>query len=504
MYNYFHETTHDKKTRYKKSKLIIIFSLLGLMALSTHSFAERPPFEEREPAENTEACNKIFISAAMIPSFGNNNNGMRELIQEGCYFLLSTIEVSYHEEISYNHSAGPISAVPDSIKIFMDNYMGTLLSNTPNDVRKSYTSAYWNIFDLLFAYADIKKERSFYHLLTYGSGEQQFSPWETLYLAGRFLSREDTVRKLMEKSRPHHSIHSLDFPKSPQLSLLMPFGLPLTLLDTLQLYLSIDYDNLKPEQQQELARNHHDGYNFKLKLELKIEDLQKSLDNLDKKLPNKAFINDHKAAHNYLITQLSRGAVKNKARIHKGAIQVLNTSNAGTQPPCKKAKTDGKEAGTSSSVFMYGVITMNMLREALSRGLNPNTLISGIDFDLGTLEKIADGQKPEVSSSLLEWAAMGNIEGASPEEAVDTLIKAGANPHALPEEGKWGEAKQELLKILQNKVDALGLPDEEIKYGLHHYMLYDPPAPEAKFMRSAEEYLNAEVLNGPEMQISFR
>ena len=500
MYNHFCETTHDKKTSYKKSKLIIIFSLLGLMALPTHGVAGNLPFDKRKPVENKVKCGEKMISA-LRPN--NTDNELAwHLITEGCYSALNDFLESRYDTISYNHHPEPPPAIDPKLGASF-GMMGTLLSNTRNNVIEQYNSAYWNVFDLLFAYTDIKRYEHFFRLLRHSSGGLRFSPEEALYLTGRFLSREDTVRKLMLNSRSDHPIHSLDFPNAPQLSLLVPFGLPLTLLDMLQLSLLVDYDNLEPAQQQELARG---SLAFKSDFESTTEELQKSL---GEKLGNRSFINDHKAAHSYLIARLSQSAVKNKATIQRGAIQVLTSSNAGaTPPPRKKAKKGGKKgAGTSSSVFMYSVITMDMLREALRRGLNPNTLISGIEFNFGTLDRVMSlpvwSRQRKIPGSLLEWAAMGNIAGAGPEDAVTMLIKAGANPHALPEEGNWSKVKQKWLKTLQHKVDALGLPCEGRKHALHDYMLYDPKMPEARFMNNAQGHLHAEVSGRPRTQIGI-
>ena len=110
---------------------------------------------------------------------------------------------------------------------------------------------------------------------------------------------------------------------------------------------------------------------------------------------------------------------------------------------------NGGEASTSPFVVTYRVITIGMLEEALKLGLNPNTLISGIDFNYPVIKRILKKYDTLFNGAtthhnLLAWAAMGNIEGTSPENAVDILLKAGADPHTLPK--PWNETKQQWLK----------------------------------------------------------
>ena len=491
MYNHFCETIHNKKTRYKKSKLIIIFSLLGLMAPSMHGVAGKLPFDERKPVEDKVRCEGFMYFADewdMEPL-------KYDYITGGCYAGLRKLLASKGVKKSYNHHA---KADPHrALDRFSASDMGILLQMTGNTVKDNYTAAYWDIFDLLFDYTDIKELEPFDNLIKYHSmADTKFAPGEFQYLAGRFLSREDTVRKLMKSSQTKKAIHTLELLKFPQLNLLMPFGLPLTLLDMYQLGSSINYDKLTDEQQQELATG---SPMLRDNLVSAGEAFDKSI---QKNLAGKLFIEQHKEAHSYLINALSKSA-REKRTAEKGDIRVLNALNAET-PPCKKAKTNSLVVRTVSPLVVYGVITTDMLKTALELGLNPNTLISGIDFDPNMVKRIMIMKMDTflslpTSSSLLEWAAMGNIQGAPAEDTVTMLIKAGANPHALPEEGKWSEIKQAWLKKLQSKVDALNLPGEGVKHDLHELMLFDPQAPEAKFMRSLQEHLNEEVLNGSEM-----
>ena len=479
MNNYLHETTHDKKTGCKKLKLIIILSLLFSTALSTYSFAERSSVARTPP--DCEAITDSYKTAGNV--IGTNIK--LEYIRSACYSRLRELLRSTDREKKYNHSATPRQP-GDPWRYFLSSNMGALLSNTRNSVKEQYASAYWDTFDLLFAYTDIKEQEPFYYLMRYGSGEIMFYPQEALYLTARFLSREDTVRKLMENSKQSHYIHKLRLANTPKLKLLIPFGLPLTLLDTFQLSSSLDYYDLRPEQKDELT-DKIPGFEFDFEVE--VDSLRESL---AKNLGHKSFINDHKTAHRYLIAQLLENAVKSKETIGRGAIPVLNSSAR------KKTATGGK-----SPLFMYSVITMDMLREALILGLNPNTLISGIAFEWSILEGIVTPgmsqlKKSKKSISLLEWAAKGNIQGAGSEDAVEMLIKAGANPHALPEEG-WSKVKQRWLKKWQEKIDKLDLPGRNIKYELHEMMLFDPQAPVARFMRNYQEYLNETLLSGPKM-----
>ena len=491
MYNDSYRASHEKSVKksinykrsisYKKSGLVIIISLLSLIALSTHTFAIKPPFGQRNP-EEPSSCGLVRLNVKQ------NNMSLHEQLQEythhNCYYdLLGLLETgdARDEVKKCPHS---LDQVPDEFK----GYMGLHLNQASK--KNSYPSTYWNTFDLLYAYSDLENQEYFSYIIGSPEIRAYFSATEMQYLAARFLSRENTVDKLIRGAqKPELPAHALEHTKyacaqlnfslcSGLLNTLIPFGAPLTQLDLLQLIV-LPYQKLTSWEQY-TAVGH-----IKIKdesLHSDLMDFQEKFKYLHTNLAGKLFISAHEEAHEYLITELRRSAGKMPGT--KGAIQVLEDFH-------KTAKADNGEAITSPFIVKYSVITMEILREALRRGLNPNTLMLGIDFNYSAIKKVLTQYKtlfdgPDRHQSLLEWAAMGNIEGAEAKDAVDLLLQAGANPHTLPE--SWDKVKQKWLKKWQTKVDSHDLPSPETRQKLSELMAFSPEI--AVFMNNFQLYLD--------------
>ena len=487
---------YKRSMSYKKSGLIIIISLLSLIALSTQTFAVKLPFDQRVP-EESDMCPMYGVMKEKIKETTDASKRaslVEELLWEcisfSCYsglkYLLGKSYVK-EEIISNRHPLTYMSAM---------GYMGLQLQYPTTN--KDYPAAYWDVFDLLFENIDMKNQEYFYHLMN--SGEQsRFSIGENLYLAARFLSRENTVEKFMRASQEpapltymeglrKEAIGRLDFSQySGLLNILMPFGVPLTRLDALQLILPT-YQALSPGEQDTVDNMVVGG---KL-LFTDMIDFQNKFDSLQRRLVNKPFVDEHKKAHEYLITELRRSAETDAAgKDETGIITVLDSIKS--KASRKKAKMNNEDEEVSSGPFsvVYGFITVEILTEALKRGLNPNTLISGINFDYSTIKQILYKHRtmfngPTTHYNLLQWAAMGNIKGTSAEDAVDILLKAGANPHTLPE--SWNETKQKWLTAWQEKIDTQDLPSSEKRHKLHDLMVFTPDG--AGFMNNFQQYLD--------------
>ena len=475
----------NKSMGYKKSGLIIIISLLSLIALSTHTFAEKLSFELRTP-EEPGACESIRSIAK------RRNTPLHEQLHkythDNCYSdLLGLLKTDDAKE-EVKKCQYSLELVPDDLK----GYMGLHLDRAPQ--KENYPSTYWDTFDLLYAHSDLENQEYFSYIIG-STTHQYFSANEMQYLAARFLSRENAVDKRIRNGQKPRNIHIslkqveeictnfLSFSsQSGMLNILMPFGVPLTRLDVFQL-ISRPFEELTASEQGQISNIEINGE--ALNIEMSI--FRALFSQTQTQLENKLFIDEHKKAHEYLITELRRSAGKTPGA--KGAIQVLERFN--TEGAHKKAKTNRGKAITSPFVVKYSVITMGILREALRRGLNPNTLMLGIDFNYSTIRKallryetLFDG--PDRHQSLLEWAAMGKIKDATPDEAVDLLLQAGANPHTLPE--TWNEVKQEWLKKWQTKVDSHDLPSPKTRYKLSDLMTFSPEI--AVFMNNFQLYLD--------------
>ena len=119
----------------------------------------------------------------------------------------------------------------------------------------------------------------------------------------------------------YHVIKALDFSRlSGLLNILMPFGVPLTSLDALQLLLP-RYEALTHGEQGELGDIEIEGD----PLFIDLDNFQNKLESLQERLGDKPFIDAHKQAHQHLITKL-RESTKTSSKT-KGAIRVLEKFN---------------------------------------------------------------------------------------------------------------------------------------------------------------------------------
>ena len=471
----FSRMLHNKPGLYKKTGLKVITCFLATMILPTYLFAGKAAFKERRPLES-ERCSKIDVTRIQVKNL--DTGYINNLVRLGCYSsLYSLLETKNQTERTKRTEAIRIIKGSCSRQKLI-SYLELAVENIKDH---PHSEAYWDIFDLLLNHIDITRQSTFERLLQNQDIMENLGSRERLYIAARFLSGKNTIATLMEDTSSQGSdLIKLNLAeKKKQLDILIPFGWPLVFWDQLSLY-DHAFNNLE-EEVFDRAKLLTFGENESLLPY--IDDIQDSYEKIQPELEGIPFLAAHREAYQYLLQELVA-----EASVEKG-----DKSNRIRLPGnMTSIGSENKEA--SSLPVLYGVITMDILCAALGKGLNPNTLISGIEFDPGFAASLTSNndhtfelRKQVNRYSLLEWAAMGNIAGTTDKKAVDMLLQAGANPQTLPQ--KWHNTRKKWLEKWQNKVDQLDLPYSQEQYDLHDLLPFSSRAKEAKFMQNYQRYL---------------
>ena len=413
----------------KKTGLKIIISLFALTVLfSTHTFASKTDFDVRVPEEK-EKCRQS-VSGKPI------KKKIEYFIRYGCYSSLRELLKKYKEEEETEDANTNSSPIKSEIYIYLKSALEKL------EGARSNRTARWDIVDLLLSHAN-KTDKDYMHSLFQERRKimANLGNHERLYIAARFLSRHNTAKALMtdtELFEVHDSI-MLDFSREEKrIDALIPFGWPLLYGDQLHAFISA-YNGLNETEQKQLDKVE---FMQQTQLSFHLDSLKLAYKGIQPALSERSFIVAHQKAYHDLLNALMEKPQSESANNTVKLFQPASTVG--------KLKCKGKRARVfPGPSIVYGLITMNILRDALYQGLNPNTFMPGIDFDFETMSSMTSKtmyqiRQPKKNHTLLHWAAMGNITDATADEAVNILLSAGANPHNLPD--NWSPTKKKWLK----------------------------------------------------------